>query len=258
MTYKLIKTEKQNNIGIITLHQEKTLNAISSPLLEEIVKELDVLSHNDDVHCVIITGNDDFFSAGIDVKERQGQDFVSLLTDDKRFELWKKIANFEKPLIGAVSGYVVGGGLELALFCDIVIATNTAKFAMPEITIASLPESGAIKRLIFAVGKSKAMEMLYTGRNMDAVEAERSGLISRIVPVDYLLKDAIDTAKRIAAQSPIAVKIMKKASKNAYDMNSSEAMDAERMLFKAAISTDDAKEGINAFIEKRPPVFKSK
>ncbi len=258
MKYKLIKSETQENIGILTLNQEKSLNAISTPLLEEIVQALENFSKQDEVICAVICGNDNFFSAGIDVKERDGQDFVSLLTDDKRFDLWKSIANFQKPIIAAVSGYVVGGGLELASMCDIIIASDTAKFAMPEITIASLPESGAIKRLIHSVGKSKAMEMLFTGRNMDAVEAEKSGLVSRVVPVDYLLKDVIDTAKRITAQSPVTLKIMKKAAKNAYDLNMAESMEAERMLFKAAISTDDAKEGIKAFIEKRPPVYKAK
>ncbi len=133
MAYKLIKTEKKDNIGTITLNQGKTLNAISSPLLEEIVTILDTYAKSSDVNCVVISGNDNFFSAGIDVKERQGQDFVSLLTDDRRFELWKKIANFEKPIIAAVSGYVVGGGLELASMCDIILASDTAKFAMPEI-----------------------------------------------------------------------------------------------------------------------------
>lgn len=258
MTYKLIKTEKQNSISIITLNQKSTLNAISTPLLEEIVDALDENAKDNEIACVILCGSDGFFSAGIDVKEREGQDFVSLLTDDSRFELWKKIANFEKPLIAGVSGYVVGGGLELALLCDIVIASDSAKFAMPEISIASLPESGAIKRLIFAIGRPKAMEMLMTGRNMNAIEAEKSGLVSRIVPVDYLMTDIIEVAKRISEQSTVAIKIMKKASKNAYDMNSTEAMEAERMLFKAAISTEDAKEGIKAFIEKRAPVYLGK
>ena len=253
-----VNVENKKNYTIITLNHAKSLNAITTPMLEEIADNLDKLSKSDKISCVILTGSNTFFSAGVDVEERKKQDFLSLMTEDKRFELWKKIANFDKPLIAAVSGYAVGPGFELVSLCDIVIAGDTTKFAVPEVTLASLPESGLVRRLITVCGKAKAMEIMLTGRNIDALEAEKMGVISRIVPNDYVLKDAMEVAARISEQSAVIIKMFKKAAKNAVDMGASESMEAERLLFKAALGTEDAKEGINAFIEKRKAKFQNK
>jgi len=205
----------------------------------------------------VITGSERAFAAGADISEMQDQDFVSVIKHDF-IEPWERITRCKKPVIAAVAGYALGGGCELAMMCDIVIAAEGAKFGQPEITLGTIPGSGGTQRLTRAVGKSKAMDMILTGRMMDAEEAERSGLVSRVVPADTLLDEALAVAGKIAEMSAPVVAMAKEAVNRSYEMTLSEGVRFERRLFQSTFATDDRREGMAAFVEKRPAVFRDR
>jgi enoyl-CoA hydratase len=258
MTYENIIVTKHGKVALITLNRPKALNALSPELTKELSEALNVLEKDETVAAVVLTGSEKAFAAGADIKAMKDWSYMEVYSANFITETWERIAQFRKPTIAAVAGYALGGGCELAMMCDFIIAADTAKFGQPEITIGTIPGAGGTQRLTRLIGKSKAMEMVLTGRMMDAVEAERAGLVSRIVPADQLIPDALKTAEKIASMSlPIAM-MAKDAVNRAYEVSLSEGIHFERHLFHSTFATEDQKEGMNAFSEKRPPVFKNK
>ncbi len=258
MTYENIIVTKHGKVALITLNRPKALNALSPELTLELSEALDILEKDVSVAAVVLTGSEKAFAAGADIKEMKDWSYMDVYNANFVTETWERIAKFRKPTIAAVAGYALGGGCELAMMCDFIIAADTAKFGQPEITIGTIPGAGGTQRLTRAIGKSKAMEMVLTGRMMDAVEAERAGLVTRIVPADQLIPDALKTAEKIASMSMPIVMMAKEAVNTAYEMSLSEGIHFERRLFHSTFATEDQKEGMNAFSEKRPPVFKDK
>ncbi len=257
MAYETILTETKDAVGVITFNRPKALNALCARLIEELNLALDAFEADDGVKAMVITGSERAFAAGADISEMQDQDFVSVIKHDF-IEPWERITRCKKPVIAAVAGYALGGGCELAMMCDIVIAAEGAKFGQPEITLGTIPGSGGTQRLTRAVGKSKAMDMILTGRMMDAEEAERSGLVSRVVPADTLLDEALAVAGKIAEMSAPVVAMAKEAVNRSYEMTLSEGVRFERRLFQSTFATDDRREGMAAFVEKRPAVFRDR
>jgi enoyl-CoA hydratase len=258
MEYRNLRVERRGRVGLITLDRPQALNALCDALVEEIGHALDDLEADPGIGCLVITGSDKAFAAGADIKEMQGRDFIDVYGADFITRGWERVAEVRKPVIAAVAGYALGGGCEMAMMCDIILAADTAKFGQPEITIGTMPGAGGSQRLTRAVGKSKAMEMCLTGRLMDAAEAERSGLVARIVPAASLLDEAIKLAERIAGQSlPIAM-MVKESINRAFETSLSEGIRFERRLFHASFGTADQKEGMAAFVEKRKPAFKNR
>ena len=250
MEYRNLRAEKRGRVGLVTLDRPQALNALCDALVDELGHALDELEGDPGIGCLVITGSEKAFAAGADIKEMQGRDFIT--------SSWERIAQCRKPVIAAVAGYALGGGCEMAMMCDIILAADTAKFGQPEITIGTLPGAGGTQRLTRAVGKSKSMEMCLTGRLMDAVEAERAGLVARIVPAASLLDEAIKLAERIAGQSlPIAM-MVKESINRAFETSLAEGIRFERRLFHASFGTADQKEGMAAFVEKRKPAFKNR
>ena len=256
MNYETIELTREGHVAIIRLDRPKALNAICEQLVKEVTDALDNLYNDDDIRCVVMTGSEKAFAAGADIKELQSGTYLGMYKYDV-FELyWASVARFQKPIIAAVSGYALGGGCEIAMMCDFIIASETAKFGQPEINLGVMPGSGGTQRLTQAIGKSKAMDMCLTGRMMDAAEAERAGLVSRVVPVDELMSTAMDAAQKIAGQSgPIAM-MTKEAVNASFEMTLEQGIRFERRLFQSMFTTDDQKEGMEAFIEKRKPHFK--
>jgi enoyl-CoA hydratase len=224
-------------------------------VVRELARALDGFEDNPDIGAMVLTGNEKAFCAGADIKEMATKTFVEAYTQDFVMS-WERLSRCRKPVIAAVAGYALGGGCEIAMMCDFILAADTAKFGQPEITIGVLPGAGGSQRLTRFVGKSKAMEMILTGRMMDAEEAERAGLVSRIVPAEQLIDEALKTAARIADMSLPAVMMAKEAVNRAYETTLSEGVRFERRLFHAAFATEDQKEGMAAFIEKRQPHFR--
>jgi enoyl-CoA hydratase len=256
MSYEDILVEERGKVGLITLNRPEALNALSPNLTKEIGLALDAFEHNPLIAVVVVTGSEKAFAAGADIKVMKDWNYMDVYKSDFITATWESIAKFRKPTIAAVAGYALGGGCELAMMCDFIIAADTAKFGQPEITLGTIPGAGGTQRLTRLVGKSKAMEMVLTGRMMDATEAERSGLVSRVVPAEQLITEAIKTAEKIASMSLPSTMMAKEAVNRAYEVSLSEGIHFERRLFHSTFATEDQKEGMNAFSEKRKAVFK--
>jgi len=255
MAYETLLVEIDGPVGVITLNRPEALNALNDKLVTELGQQLDLFEKDAAIGCVIITGQGRAFAAGADIKEMRSQSYMDAYGNDFITRNWERAASFRKPLIAAVNGFALGGGCELAMMCDFILCSEAAKFGQPEINLGVMPGAGGTQRLTRFVGKSKAMEMCLTGRMMDAAEAERSGLVSRVVPADKLLEEAKAVARKIAGQSrPIAM--MTKESVNAaYETMLRQGVMFERRLFHSMFATSDQKEGMAAFIEKRPANF---
>ena len=258
MTYEHILVERRDAVGLITLNRPQALNALCTPLIEELGTALDDLEADDAIGAIVLTGSEKAFAAGADIKEMQPKSYMDCYLDDFITDGWERVAATRKPTIAAVAGYALGGGCEMAMMCDFIIAADTAKFGQPEITLGVIPGAGGTQRLTRFVGKSKAMEMCLTGRMMDAEEAERCGLVSRVVPADELLDDALKTAGKIAAMSRPAVYMAKESVNRSYETTLAEGVRFERRLFHSCFATDDQTEGMAAFAEKRKPDFKNR
>ncbi|KPB01946.1 enoyl-CoA hydratase [Ahrensia marina] len=257
MAYKNINVEKRGRAGLITLDRPKALNALNSALLEELSKALSEFDEDAKVGAIVITGSEKAFAAGADIKEMQELDFAEAFLADTMAG-WLGIPAIRKPIIAAVSGYALGGGCELAMMCDFIIAGRSAKFGQPEITLGILPGIGGTQRLARFVGKAKAMDMILTGRMMNADEAESCGLVSRVVADGELLEEAISTAQKIADYSLPSVMLAKEAVNRAYETTLEEGLRFERRVFHSTFALEDQKEGMTAFIEKRSPSFKNR
>ena len=257
-TFEYIIVESKGAVGIITLNRPKMLNALSFGVFREIAAAVDDLEADDRIGCILLTGSEKAFAAGADIKEMQPKSFIDMFSSDFTAIGGDRVATCRKPTIAAVSGYALGGGCELAMMCDIIIASDTAKFGQPEITLGTIPGIGGTQRLTRAIGKSKAMDLCLTGRMMDAAEAERLGLVSRIVPADKLLAEAVAVAERIAGLSTPIAMMVKESVNRAFETTLAEGVRFERGQFYSLFATEDQKEGMAAFIEKRKPVFRNK
>ena len=258
MSLKTLILETADGVTLIRLNRPEALNALNSELLDELTGALDAAEADDAVRCVVITGSERAFAAGADIKEMSDKTYAEMFRQDFFGAAARRIEQFRKPLIAAVAGYALGGGCELAMLCDFIIAADTAKFGQPEINLGVAPGIGGTQRLTRFVGKSKAMEMILTGRMMDAAEAERSGLVSRVVAADVLVEEAMTAARKIAGQSPLAVMMNKELVEAAYETTLATGVALERRMFHSLFAFDDQKEGMAAFIEKRKPDFKGK
>ena len=258
MPYENILVERRGAVGLITLNRPKALNALNSALVAEVAKALDAFEDDDDIGAIVITGSEKAFAAGADIKEMQPKSYMDVYLEDFITQGWERVTRCRKPVIAAVAGYALGGGCEMAMMCDFILAADTAKFGQPEINLGTIPGAGGTQRLTRFVGKSKAMEMCLTGRMMDAQEAERSGLVSRIVPAADLIDEAVKTAQAIAAKSRPAVMIAKESVNRAYETTLAEGIRFERRLFHSTFAMEDQKEGMAAFIEKRQPAFRNR
>jgi enoyl-CoA hydratase len=257
MTYENILVETRGPVGIVTLNRPKALNALNAALIDELNRALAGFEADDAVGAVVITGSDKAFAAGADIKEMQSRTYMDAYLGDF-LSNWDRLAACRKPVIAAVAGYALGGGCELAMMCDIIIAADTAKFGQPEINLAVIPGAGGTQRLTRAVGKSKAMDLVLTGRMMDAEEAERSGLVSRIVPAGDLMSEALKAAEKIAGMSRPAAVMAKESVNRAYETTLAEGVRFERRLFQSLFATEDQKEGMAAFVEKRQASFRNR
>ncbi len=258
MSFETIIVETKGAVGLIRLNRPEALNALNAKLIGELGQALAAFEADAAIGAIVLTGNDKAFAAGADIKEMQAKDFVDAFLDDFITKGWEDLSRCRKPVVAAVAGFALGGGCEIAMMCDVVLAADTAKFGQPEIKIGVIPGSGGTQRLTRIVGKAKAMEMCLTGRMMDAVEAERSGLVSRIVPSAQLLDEALKVAGEIAALPRPAVLMAKEAVNRAYETTLAEGIKFERRLFHAAFATADQKEGMAAFVQKRKPQFKNR
>ena len=254
MAYQNIIVETRGHTGLVTLNRPQALNALNEALIEELNEALAAFEADPLIGCTVITGSEKAFAAGADVKEMAQKTYVDAYLG-KFLEGWTRISETRKPVIAAVSGFCLGGGLELAMMCDIIIASDTARFALPEITLGIMPGAGGTQRLPRFIGKAKAMDLILTGRMMDAAEAERSGLIARVVPPEKLLDEALAAAARIASFSQPIVMMAKETVNRAQETTLSEGSRFERRLFLSMFATADQKEGMQAFIEKRTPNF---
>ncbi|NGP61513.1 enoyl-CoA hydratase [Paenibacillus thiaminolyticus] len=260
MTTKLgnvVTVSSAGAVGVLALNRPDVLNALNRELMQELVAELERMDRDDSVKAIVITGNDQAFAAGADIKEMADESAVSLLLK-RQFDVWDRIGGIEKPIIAAVSGHVLGGGCELMMNCDLVVASDTARFGQPEIRLGVMPGAGGTQRLTRAVGLRKAMELLLTGDTMAAEEALRCGLINKVAPVELYLQEALKLAHRIAAQPPLAVRLIKQAVRKAEDLPLAEGLDYERQCFHLLFASEDQKEGMRAFQEKRNPQFKGR
>ena len=258
MDYQNILVSRDGAVAIVTLNRPKALNALNSELLKELVDALETFDADDGVRAIVITGSERAFAAGADIKEMAPQSYMDVYKANLFAATGDRIAAIRKPILAAVAGYALGGGCELAMMADFIIAADTAKFGQPEITLGIMPGMGGTQRLTRFVGKSKAMEMCLTGRNMDAAEAERAGLVSRVVPAAELLAEAVKAAQKIAEQSQPIVLMTKETVNRAYETTLAEGIRYERRLFHAMFATEDQKEGMAAFTEKRKPQFKDR
>ncbi|EJZ58173.1 Enoyl-CoA hydratase/carnithine racemase [Pseudomonas fluorescens R124] len=257
MTYEMILLENHGRVGLITLNRPQALNALNAQLVSEVNHALDGLEADANIGCIVITGSKKAFAAGADIKEMAELTYPQIYMDDL-FSDSDRVANRRKPIIAAVNGFALGGGCELALMCDFILAGDNAKFGQPEINLGVLPGMGGTQRLTRAVGKAKAMEMCLSGRLIDAVEAERCGIVARILPSDELLDEALKVAAVIASKSlPIAM-MVKESVNRAFEVNLTEGVRFERRVFHAAFATQDQKEGMAAFVAKRTPEFQGK
>lgn len=251
MTYNNLLVEKQDSVALIRLHRPAVLNALNGELMDELSDALQGFERDDNMRVIILTGSERAFAAGADIAEIRHQTFADAYRNNFVTANWEQITRCRKPVIAAVAGLALGGGCELAMMCDFIIAADNARFGQPEVKVGTLPGAGGSQRLTRAVGKAKAMDMCLTGRTMDAVEAERCGLVSRIVPADRLLEEALDAARTIASYSNMATMLNKEAVDRAFETTLAEGLRFERRLLHASFATEDQKEGMAAFIEKR-------
>lgn len=258
MAYENILVETRGGVGLVTLNRPKAMNALNAALMAELALAIDEFDGDDAIGAIVITGNEKAFAAGADIKEMKDKSFMSAYLEDFLTTKWERAASCRKPVIAAVSGFALGGGCELAMMCDIIYAADTAKFGQPEITIGAIPGLGGTQRLTRAVGKAKAMELCLTGRMMGAEEAERCGLVSRVVPAADLLEEAVKTAGKIAGLSRPLAMITKEAVDRAFETTLAEGLYFERRMFHAIFATEDQKEGMTAFADKRKPEFRNR
>ncbi|NBE51848.1 enoyl-CoA hydratase [Streptomyces boluensis] len=252
--YETVLVERKGRTALLTLNRPKALNALNLQVMEEVVAATEELDRDLEVGCIVLTGSTKAFAAGADIKEMHPQDYMDMYLTDW-FTAWDRLGRLRTPTVAAVSGYALGGGCELAMLCDILLAADTAVFGQPEIKLGVIPGIGGSQRLTRAVGKAKAMELCLTGRTMDAAEAERAGLVSRVVPADELLAEALAVAETVAGMSKPVAMMAKEAVDRAFETTLAEGVRFERRLFHAVFATADQKEGMAAFVEKRPPNF---
>jgi enoyl-CoA hydratase len=258
MSYQNILVETRDRVGLVTLHRPQALNALCDALIRELGQALDAFEADESVHVIVLTGSEKAFAAGADIKEMKDRDFIDVYGSDFITKGWERVAQCRKPVIAAVAGFALGGGCEMAMMCDIIIAADNAKFGQPEIGLGTIPGAGGTQRLARYVGKSKAMEMCLSGRMMDAAEAERSGLVARVVPLASLMDEAMALAAKIGANS-LPITLMAKESVNrAFETTLAEGLRFERRVFHATFATDDRREGMAAFSEKRKPDFRNR
>jgi enoyl-CoA hydratase len=255
MSFQTIIAEKRNRVGLITLNRPEALNALNAQLISELNAALDDFEADEAIGCIVLTGSERAFAAGADIKEMRDLDFADVMRNDFLVP-WERIGRCRKPVIAAVAGFALGGGCELAMMCDFIIAAKSAKFGQPEINLGVIPGAGGTQRLARFIGKAKARDMCLTGRMMDAAEAERSGLVSRVVPDGELLNEAIKVAEKIAGLSLPSLMTAKEAVNRAFETTLSEGVRFERRVFQSLFATHDQKEGMAAFVGKRRPDFK--
>lgn len=256
MSYENILVETRGRVGLVTLNRPKALNALNDALMDELGAALTAFDQDEAIGCIVITGSERAFAAGADIGMMAGYSYMDAYKGDYITRNWETIRRIRKPVIGAVAGYALGGGCELAMMCDIVIAADSAKFGQPEVKLGTMPGAGGTQRLPRAVSKAKAMDMCLTARMMDANEAERAGLVSRIVPADKLIDEAVSAAETIASYSLPVIMMIKESVNAAYETTLNEGVRFERRLFHATFATEDQKEGMAAFVEKRAPQFR--
>jgi enoyl-CoA hydratase len=258
MSYEFILEEKKGRVGLITLNRPKQLNALNAKLMQELGAALQAFDADPGIGAILITGSEKAFAAGADIDAMKNFSFMDAYTQDYITRDWEHILRIRKPVIAAVAGYALGGGNELAMMCDIVIAAENARFGQPEINLGIIPGAGGTQRLPRAVGKAKAMDLCLTARNMDAQEAERAGLVSRVVPLERLMEEAMAVAERIAGYSAPVAMMIKESINRAYETPLTEGVRVERRVFHSQFALEDQKEGMAAFVEKRKPNFKNK
>jgi enoyl-CoA hydratase len=258
MAYETILVEIEDYVALVRLNRPEALNALNAKLLGELTEALLALDANDKVRCIVLTGSEKAFAAGADIKEMLGKSFVDVFTEDLFASEGERLTRVRKPIIAAVSGYALGGGCELAMMCDFIICSDTAKFGQPEINLGVVAGLGGTQRLTRFVGKSKSMDMHLTGRFMDAAEAERAGLVSRVVPAKDLIKEAMAAARKIAEKSALTAMVVKESVNRAYETTLREGLLFERRVFHSLFATEDQKEGMSAFAEKRTAQFRDR
>ncbi len=258
MGYETLIVDVEDHIGLIQLNRPDALNALNQQLLNELAEAVTAMGTNDKVRVIVLTGNEKAFAAGADIKEMQEQSFVDMFNSDFFTDQTEAILRCRKPIIAAVSGYCLGGGCELAMMCDFILCSDTAKFGQPEINLGVVAGIGGTQRLTRFVGKSKSMEMHLTGRFMDAEEAESSGLVSRVIPAKKLMKEVMATAAKVAEKSPLTAMVVKEAVNRSYETTLREGVLFERRLFHSLFASEDQAEGMTAFAEKRTPKFRGK
>ena len=258
MSYEFVLAERKGRVGVITLNRPKQMNALNAKLMQELAAALYELDGDAGIGAIVLTGSDKAFAAGADIAAMKDYGYMDAYMSDYITRDWEHMRRIRKPVIAAVAGYALGGGCEVAMMCDIVIAADNAKFGQPEINLGIMPGSGGTQRLPRAVGKAKAMDMCLTGRTIDAQEAERAGLVSRVVPLDKLMEETLKLAEKIAASSLPVVMMIKESVNRAFETSLSEGVLFERRLFHSQFALEDQKEGMAAFLEKRKPVFKNK
>jgi enoyl-CoA hydratase len=256
MAFENILVERRGRVGLVTLNRPKALNALCDALISDLGQALDELEADSGIGAIVLTGSEKAFAAGADIKEMKDRDFNDVYMADFITKGWERVALCRKPTIAAVAGFALGGGCEVAMMCDIIICADNAKFGQPEITIGTIPGSGGTQRLTRAIGKAKAMDMVLTGRMMDATEAERSGLVARVVAPERLMEEAMAMAEKIAGYSLPSVMMAKESVNRAFETSLAEGIKFERRTFHATFGTEDQKEGMSAFAEKRKPNFK--
>ena len=257
MTHQHILVETKGRVGVIRLNRPQALNALNAALVAELAGAVDTFEADGAIGCMVITGSEKAFAAGADIKEMASKSYMDAFMGNFA-ATWDRVAHARKPVIAAVAGFALGGGCELAMQCDMIIAADTARFGQPEIKLGIIPGIGGTQRLVRAVGKAKAMDLILTGRMMDAAEAERSGLVARVVPAAELMTEAMKTADAIAAMSLPSVMVAKEAVNRAFEVSLAEGVAFERRVFHALFATEDQKEGMAAFVEKRSPQFRNR
>ncbi len=258
MEFETIKTWQEGAVAVIQLDRPKALNAFNAQLMNELGDAVHEADHNADVKVIVITGSDRAFAAGADIKEMVDKDFSAVFNEDFISKSWEEVTKIRKPVIAAVAGFALGGGCELAMMCDMIIAADNAQFGQPEIKIGTMPGAGGSQRMARAIGKAKTMDMVLTGRMMDAEEAERSGLVARIVPLDKLMEETLKAAQMMASYSLPTLMMAKEAVNMSQETGLSAGIKFERRIFHSSFGLDDRKEGMTAFIEKRKPEFKER